>query len=484
MLYWQLISGPERKLNVPFDLWNIIATKIYPAVLVVFFFGLTIFIHELGHYLMARKRGMVVERFSIGFGPKMFGWVKEGIDYRISWLPFGGYVALPQMSPMETLEGKTEKTAPELPPVSSISKILVALAGPVMNFGLAFVLATIVYWFGLPQPVNPSVIGWVEPGSREEQLGIQAGDKIVEVNGQPVKTWLEVDEAVALNRGPDVKVTVERNGARTEQLLETEMNPVFGLKTINLYSRGRPYARSVFSNSPAERAGIEAGDKFLAVDNVPVSTQEQLRNLIGQRPNVATTVKLMRRKEIVSIVVTPEMNTEEKAARMGVVLGDEVDYQLVRPGPTPTDQFRDALGQMGKFVTGLIHHKETGITLKSASGPIGIVGGWWYQITRGGILRGIWFAVFLNISLAVFNLLPIPVLDGGHILFSAIEGIGRRRMNARFVHVTTMAFAALLISFMLYVTFFDIQRFIPWPHRAAPKPETNESVPAADTNRP
>src|SRR5258706_13738141 len=172
MLYWKLICGPERKLNVSFDLWNIVATKVYPAVLVVFFFGLTIFIHELGHYLMARKRGMIVERFSIGFGPKMFGWVKDGIDYRISWLPFGGYVALPQMSPMEAIEGKTESQAAELPPTSSMSKILVALAGPVMNFGLAFVLAAIVYWFGLPQPVNPSVIGWVEPGSREEQLGI------------------------------------------------------------------------------------------------------------------------------------------------------------------------------------------------------------------------------------------------------------------------------------------------------------------------
>jgi regulator of sigma E protease len=464
---------------VPFDLWTILATKIYPAVLVVFFFGLTIFIHELGHFLMARRRGLVVERFSIGFGPKMFGWVKDGIDYRVSWLPFGGYVALPQMSPMETLEGKTEKTPVELPAASPLSKILVALAGPVMNIILAFILATVVYWFGLPQPVNPSIVGWVEPGSREEQLGIQPGDRIVAVDNHPVKTWMGVDEAVALSRSPEVKITIERGGTRTEYLLETEMNQMFGVKTINLYSRGRPYARSVFAGSPAEKAGILAGDRFLAVDNVPVSTQEQLRNLIGKRANLPTAVKVMRDGKILSLEVTPELNEAEKAGRMGVLLGDEIDYRLVRPGPTPMAQFGDTLGQMGKFLMGLIHHKETGISLKSASGPVGIVGGWWYQITRGGVLRGIWFAVFLNISLAVFNLLPIPVLDGGHIVFAAIEGISRRKLNARFVHVTTMAFAALLISFMLYVTFFDIQRFIPWPQRAAPNPTA-----PAETNQP
>src|SRR5580704_9381468 len=142
MLYWRLTCGPERKLNVSFEtVLNFVMGIVYPALLVLFFFGLTIFIHELGHFLMAKRRGMKIERFSVGFGPKIWGYKKDGIDYRVSWFPFGGYVALPQMSPMETIEGETESKAEELPPVSPGSKFLVALSGPVMNILLAALLA-------------------------------------------------------------------------------------------------------------------------------------------------------------------------------------------------------------------------------------------------------------------------------------------------------------------------------------------------------
>ena len=131
MLYWKLTFGPERKPNVSLDtVLHAIADWIYPAIMVLFFFGMTIFFHELGHFLVAKRRGMVIERFSIGFGPKVFGWVRDGIDYRVAWLPFGGYVALPQMSPMEAIEGETESKADELPPVSPGSKFEVAVAGP------------------------------------------------------------------------------------------------------------------------------------------------------------------------------------------------------------------------------------------------------------------------------------------------------------------------------------------------------------------
>src|SRR5436309_1308141 len=140
MLYSKPTSGPERKPSVLPKLLEIFSFYIYPALLVLFFFGLTIFVHEFGHYLVARRRGMIVERFSIGFGPKIFGWEKDGIDYRVSWLPFGGYVALPQMSPMETIEGKNEKDAQDVPPAPPLSKTLVAVAGPIMNIIFAFLL--------------------------------------------------------------------------------------------------------------------------------------------------------------------------------------------------------------------------------------------------------------------------------------------------------------------------------------------------------
>ncbi len=149
---------------MPFDtVLNFITGILYPALLVLFFFGLTIFIHELGHFVVAKRRGMKIERFSVGFGPKIWGYKKDGIDYRVSWFPFGGYVALPQMSPMETIEGETESKSDELPSVSPSSKFLVAIAGPSMNIVLAALLATILWGVGMP--TNLAVVGWVDSGS-------------------------------------------------------------------------------------------------------------------------------------------------------------------------------------------------------------------------------------------------------------------------------------------------------------------------------
>src|SRR5512138_1676912 len=143
---------------------------VYIVVAVVLLFGAAVFVHEFGHYWMARRRGLKVEAFSIGFGPKILGWTRDGIDYAWRWIPAGGYVKLPQMVTSEAIEGKSE-AAVELPPVSPFSKILVALAGPTMNGLFAFLIAGVLYFVGLPVRVNPAIVGGVEPGSTEAQLG-------------------------------------------------------------------------------------------------------------------------------------------------------------------------------------------------------------------------------------------------------------------------------------------------------------------------
>jgi len=476
MLYCRQIRGLERKLNLSLDiLLSFVTGILYPALLVLFFFGFTIFIHELGHFLVAKRRGMKIERFSVGFGPKIWGYKKDGIDYRVSWFPFGGYVALPQMSPMETIEGPTESKSEELPPVAPSSKFLVAIAGPFMNILLAALLASILWAVGMPQ--NLAVVGWVDSGSPEELAGVRPGDRIVRVNEQNVKTWSQFMEVVAFSREPTVKVTVLRNGAQQEFLLETKVNEQFGVKMLeHLWPRGHPFAQRVLSGSPAERAGLLAGDQFVAIGGVPIYSSDQLRELVGKRADLSTEVKVLRDGSMVNLTVVPELNPDEKVGRMGVELGDNME--IARPGPTPVEQFKDILTSMARMVTGLAHSKETGVSAKSMSGPVGILGIWWYAIASGGWRQGLHIAVLLNINLAIINLLPIPVLDGGHIVFAALEAIRRKPLSARLVHAASITFAVLLIGFMLYVTYFDIQRFTFGHLKAAVKPDTNDTTPA------
>ncbi len=167
----------------------IILTTIYVVAAVLVLFGAAIFIHEFGHFWVARKLGMKVEEFAIGFGPKIFSWKRDGIEYSLRWIPAGGFVKLPQMITSEALEGQTTENVPPAPP---LHKILVAFAGPFMNVVFAFAIAMVIYFVGLPVPVNPPIIGYVEPGSAEAKLGIQEGDVIKAVNGKKINSWQDV----------------------------------------------------------------------------------------------------------------------------------------------------------------------------------------------------------------------------------------------------------------------------------------------------
>src|SRR5262245_30542164 len=204
-------------------------TWVWVIAAVVLLFGAAIFVHELGHFLMARARGLKIEGFSIGFGPKILSWTRNGVDYALRWIPAGGFVKLPQMVTSEALEGHREGTEP-LPPVSPFSKIMVALAGPTMNAVFAFLLATVIYFVGLPIRVNPAIIGGVDPGSPEARIGIRVGDRIIAVNGKPADSWEDVQMMTAMALTNVLPVTIERNGTRSTYYLEAKVNEQFGLK--------------------------------------------------------------------------------------------------------------------------------------------------------------------------------------------------------------------------------------------------------------
>ncbi len=433
-----------------------ILTTIYVVAAVLVLFGAAIFIHEFGHFWVARKLGMKVEEFAIGFGPKIYSWRHNGIEYSLRWIPAGGFVKLPQMVTAEALEGQT--TA-EVPPAPPLHKILVAFAGPFMNVVFAFTIATIIYFVGLPVPVNPPIIGYVEPGSAEAKLGIHEGDVIKAVNGKEVNSWQDVNLNTIVARSDVIPVVIAHDGQEHSYQLKATTDNAVGLKLLNLDPRDHPEVMEVLSGTPAEKAGLKPKDVIISFAGVPVASREQLIDLIRKRGGQPTEMRVQRGTEKIALKITPIVDPGTKFGQIGVMLGADSTqvYIVQKPGPTPWENVSGVMDQTLTVISALVHSHETGVGAKDLTGPIGILTllALWVKTDYRLALN---FLVLLNINLAIINLLPIPVLDGGHILMSVVEKIRRRPMNVKFVEYVTTAFAVMLISFMLYVAFFDIKR--------------------------
>jgi regulator of sigma E protease len=425
---------------------------IYVVFAVLLLFGAAIFFHELGHYWVARKLGMKVEEFAIGMGPKIYSWTRNGIVYSIRWIPAGGFVKLPQMITSEALEGHSEAQVPPAPP---LHKILVAVAGPAMNVIFAFVIATVIYFVGLPTLVNPSYIGEVDPSSPEGKMGIKEGDRIVSVNNHPVDSWQDVTFVTLTAQTNVLPVEIQRGKETKTYYLQAGASSVGG-KWLNLDPREHPIVGSVESDMPAAAVDLKPGDKIMAVNGAPTPSQERLMEVISNAAGMPCEISFTRNGEKKSVTITPKYDPVSKRARIGISFTGV--YQIMRPGPLPWVQIQDVAEKTFGTISALIHSKQTGVKPSDLSGPVGILSILAAQVNSDWRLA-LSFLVLLNINLAIINLLPIPVLDGGHIMMAIIEKIRRRPLNPRFIEYVTTGFALLLISFMLYVTYADIKRF-------------------------
>lgn len=434
-----------------------ILTVIKVAVVVLVFFGASIFLHEFGHFWVALKRGMKVEEFAIGFGPKIWGWKKDGIEYTIRAIPAGGFVKLPQMITAEALEGGSKEP---VPPASPLSKILVAVAGPFMNIVFAFAIATFIYFVGLPVLVNPSFVGYVDPTSAEAKMGIKEGDRIVEVDGRKVKSWQEVNMASIVATSDVVPVVLDRNGQKSTYQLKLEKSESLKLRFLNLNPKDHPQIMQVKENGPAHDAGLQVKDIVVNYDGVPVSGQRQLIELIQKGAGKKAMITVLRGKEKLSVEITPHMDPDRKVGVINVALGEgSVNvYELQKPGPTPWAQVKEVWDKTLLTLGALINHKQTGVGLSDLSGPPGIFAMLAYYVNTDYRLA-LSFLVLLNVNLAILNMMPVPVLDGGHIMMAIIEKVRKKPLSMKFVEYTTTAFAVLLISMMIYVSFNDFKRF-------------------------
>ena len=433
-------------------------TWVYVISAVVLLFGASVFVHEFGHFWVARRFGLKVDRFSIGFGPRLFGWTRNGVEYAWRLIPAGGFVALPQMVSSEALEGGSQSKE-SLPPISPFSKILVALAGPAMNLVFAFVLGTWIYLVGLPVRVNPAIIGGVEPGSAEANLGIRAGDRIVAVNGKSVRSWDEVQMTTAMARTNVLPVTIERAGVRTTYLLKAQVNPALDLKLLNLEPSERPVIEGVRNGSAAAQAGLKEGDLVLSFAGARIAGEQQLVNLVQKRAGQPTRIEVKRQGQHLALTVTPRLDPKTKTGLLGIVLAPNpvTVYELEQPGPPPWRLIGQVCRQTYDTIAALVHSRQTGVGVRDLSGPPGILAMLAIEL-KADYRLALKFMVLLNVSLAIVNVLPLPVLDGGHIAVALLEALLGRPLSPRLQQNAATVFAVLLISFMIYVSYNDLVR--------------------------
>ena len=434
--------------------------------------GVTIFIHELGHFLVALRAGMVIDTFSMGFGPAIWQKRWRGINLKISWIPFGGYVALPQLDPtgMAMLQGEVEgKPAdPRMNrTISPWTRIAVVLAGPLGNVLLAILLAYVIQWTPRPPPsvadTGHPEIGLVDPDSVAYAEGIRMGDMILAVNGKPVQTWYDytVECILAGGRSEPIQLGLRgRNGDERNVMVPLELDADSELWLVPGIERTfQCLIAEVVPGSVAEAAGLRANDIVLAVDGARVVSTGDFIEQISARTDVPLALTLNRggTERVVSVV--PVYDPGQKRGLIGVVI-----RPALQAGDLPWMRHRNPWAQLRSDATAIVRILKALVTPGEARQAAGALGGpvmifmaLWAAI-KVSFLNAVGFLRFLNVNLAILNLLPIPVLDGGHIVFSLWEGITRRRVSPRVVNVLTNVFAVLLISAIVAITFNDIKR--------------------------
>jgi regulator of sigma E protease len=431
---------------------------IYVVGAVILLFGAAVFVHEYGHYWMARRRGLKIEGFSIGFGPKIFSWMRDGVEWSWRWIPAGGFVKLPQMVTSEALEGRADEGAETLPPASPFSKILVAIAGPAMNVFFGVAIACLLWATGVPVQVNPPIIGHVEPDSPEAKLGIQPGDEILYVDGKRVTSWRDVQETTILARGTNLPVVIARPGVFTNTYhLSTVVSEALGLKVLNLDPRDHPVIQRIQDGSAAAAAGLQAGDEILAFAGVPLFGAEQFIKLVQKCPGETKEIVIRRDGARQTLRVTPRLDASANVGRIGAQIGPGRPVYRIEH-IAPWTQILSVIERTVNTFNALTHSKQTGVGIKDLSGPPGILALLAAQVNTDWRLA-LSFLVLLNINLAIINMFPIPVLDGGHCVMALVERLFGRPLPARLVEYTTTGFAVLLIGFMLYVSYNDVKRF-------------------------
>ncbi len=540
-------------------------------ILIALLFGGSIFIHELGHFLTAKAFGLKVLRFSIGFGPKIAQWKgKDGCKYVLSLLPLGGYVAIPQLVDMGKLEGEEDddnvKTK-NLPKASCIAKICVSAAGAIFNLILAFILAVIVWWIGIPEQevMRTTQIGsidnivdanGIEHESPAKLAGLKEGDIIVSIDNKKVESFEDIIELIAMGAGrnkngqPLTKIEVLRNGKSQSfevptKLIKTNISTGDEIRMIGIKPAMRMIVGEIMANSPAQKAGFKIDDEVVGINSQKIYSPSHMSKVLENEKDIVD-VDIIRNGKELKLTVQPKrvfltkpllkikidsgevnllhadknnrllvfsaspetnINTtdilyqindnkvnkfvdiravlqknrgssvlkfvdknynmkevgtsvailEDIPAKSRIMLGYQLKDTTFIRHPSISEQFTSSVDKVVNALSSLLNPKSD-IGISSLAGPVDI-GRVIYKLSDTAIMLVISFTVLLNINLAILNLLPIPVLDGGHIIFAIVEKLRGKPISATFFATLQTFFALLFMALMFYVVYTGFARW-------------------------
>ena len=423
-----------------------------------FVLGVLVFVHELGHFLAAKRLGIRVLKFQLGFNPTIFSFRRGDTEYGIGALPLGGYVKMAGENPEEERAGAPDEFLSK----SKWQRFQVLVMGPVMNLLLAVFLTALVLYQGATVPVyqdQPPVVGVVAADSPAARADIRPGDRITAVAGHAVDSWEQLYIAIGSRPNQEVPVTLLRSGLEVTRTL----TPVplggdrsrFEIGDIGVLPNVHPHIDSVNPGQAADRAGLKAGDIVLAIDGKPITFSYQLREAISTHPGQAIAMTIRRGGADVAVQATPER--QGSGGLLGIAIGDEV--RTFKPGAVEALNLSvhknvEFAGLIFQTVWGLITRQTSP---KQLMGPVAIA-----QLSGESAALG-WIALFslmasISLNLGLLNLLPIPILDGGHIFIMALEGIARRDFSVRVKEKLLLAGFVVLMMLMVTVVYNDLAR--------------------------
>ncbi len=431
----------------------------------IFVLGVLVFVHELGHFLAAKRVGIRVLKFQLGFNPTIISFRRGDTEYGIGALPLGGYVKMAGENPDEVRTGRSDEFLSK----SKWERFQVLIMGPAMNLVLAVVVTAIVLYQGADVPLyqdQPAVVGAVEPNSPAAQAGIVPGDHLVAVGGNRVENWEQLLIAIGTKPNREVAVTVVRDGKEATHVVTPTVaeGSRFEIGDIGVYPDVHPSVPMLNPGEPGDRAGIKPNDVILAVNGKPIIFTTHLKEAIEEHPGQTITITVQRGGERLDLQATPEQRGE--TGWLGIHMLEAT--KSIQPGAfeaitMSVDRNVEHAGLIFQTVWDLLRGETSP---KQLMGPVAIaeLSG---QSARLGWIPLLSLMASISLNLGLLNLLPIPVLDGGHITIMALEGVARRDFSMRVKEKMLLAGFVVLMMLMVTVIYNDLTR-IAWIERLMP----------------